>query len=210
MVTPASAAIAFSVAATYPSAANRARAAASRAPVVAAVRSAWVRRGVATVATPGILAVAWDGNTLRPVSLERRYAFLSALRWLPIGLALPFLTLLPLARGLSLTTVGVVIAVHGIVIFVCEVPSGAIADTIGRKRTLLAGGVLTTIAVGLFGAATATAGFVAAFVAMGVGRALISGALVAWFVAAAVLAIGALLAAKVAASSVSPPPRSSG
>ena len=114
--------------------------------------------------------------------LERRYALLSALRWLPIGLGLPFLTLLPLARGLSLSAVGAVLAVHGLLILVLEVPSGALADTIGRKRTLLAGGLLTTLAVALFGAATSVVAFAAAMAILGVGRALISGALEAWFV----------------------------
>jgi Major Facilitator Superfamily len=114
--------------------------------------------------------------------LERRYALLSALRWLPIGLGLPFFTVLPLARGLSLAEVGVVFAVHGALIFVFEVPSGALADTIGRRRALLAGGVLTASGMAAFAVATGFGAFAAALAVVGVGRSLISGALEAWFV----------------------------
>lgn len=114
--------------------------------------------------------------------VERRYALLSALRWLPIGLGLPFFTLLPLARGLSLAEVGVVLAMHGALIFVFEVPSGALADTIGRKRTLLAGGALTAVGTAVFAVATGLETFALAMAVVGVGRSLISGALEAWFV----------------------------
>jgi hypothetical protein len=114
--------------------------------------------------------------------VERRYALLSALRWLPIGLGLPFFTLVPLARGLSLAEVGVVLAMHGALIFVFEIPSGALADTIGRKRTLLAGGALTAAGTAVFAVATGLGTFALAMGVLGIGRSLISGALEAWFV----------------------------
>jgi MFS family permease len=114
--------------------------------------------------------------------VERRYALLSALRWLPIGLGLPFFTLLPLARGLSLAEVGVAFAFHGALIFLLEVPSGALADTIGRRRAVLAGGVLTAAGMAAFAVAMSFGGVAAAMALVGVGRSLISGALEAWFV----------------------------
>lgn len=107
---------------------------------------------------------------------------LSALRWLPLGVTLPFLTLLPLARGLSLSAVGVVFAIHGVVVLVSEVPSGALADTVGRRRALVGGAALLAAALALFASATSMSGFAIAALALGAGRSLTSGALEAWFV----------------------------
>ena len=59
--------------------------------------------------------------------LTRNFILLRALRWLPVGLVLPFLVLTPVARGLELDAVGVVFAVHSAVLIVLEVPSGALA-----------------------------------------------------------------------------------
>ena len=66
--------------------------------------------------------------------LTRHYVVLGALRWAPVGLVLPFLVITPEARGLSLGAIGAVLAVHSVVTMLLEVPSGALADTIGRRR----------------------------------------------------------------------------
>ena len=59
--------------------------------------------------------------------VTRRYVVLRGLRWMPLGMLLPFIILLPQARGLSLATIGVLWAVHSFVALVLEVPSGAFA-----------------------------------------------------------------------------------
>jgi MFS family permease len=115
-------------------------------------------------------------------TLRRRFVVLRALRWLPLGVALPFLILLPQERGLSLAEVGLVFGVHSVIAIVAEVPSGGFADATGRRTALLAGGLLTVISLAGFAIATAFAGFAAAVAAMALGRALMSGALEAWFV----------------------------
>ena len=107
---------------------------------------------------------------------------LRALRWLPLGLALPFLILLPQARGIDLAHIGVIFAVHSAVAIVLEVPSGGLADAIGRRTTLLAGGVLTVVSLAVFAVATALTTYLATIAALAAGRALMSGALEAWFV----------------------------
>lgn len=47
------------------------------------------------------------------------------------------------ARGFSLWEIGLAESVYHIVSLFCEVPSGMAADLLGRKKTLLSGGVLT-------------------------------------------------------------------
>ncbi|HEX8121970.1 MAG TPA: MFS transporter [Solirubrobacteraceae bacterium] len=115
-------------------------------------------------------------------SLVRRFVLLRALRWLPLGIGLPFFVLLPIDRGLGLGEVGVMWAAHSIVAIICEVPSGGLADSIGRRPTLLMGGTLTAAALAGLAVATGLVGFMLATATLAAGRALISGSLEAWFV----------------------------
>jgi MFS transporter len=115
-------------------------------------------------------------------ALTRRFVLLRALRWLPVGLVLPFLVITPEARGLSLSAIGAVFAVHSAVAILLEVPSGALADTIGRRRVLLVGASLTAVSLVVFAMAETTAAFMASLALLASGRALISGSLEAWYV----------------------------
>ena len=114
--------------------------------------------------------------------LTRNFVLLRALRWLPLGLILPFLVITPAARGLSLGAIGAVFAVHSAVAITLEVPSGALADMVGRRRVLLAGAALTTISLLIFAVADAVGTFMASVGLLAAGRALISGSLEAWYV----------------------------
>jgi MFS family permease len=90
--------------------------------------------------------------------------------------------LLPQARGIGLADIGILMAVHGIVATVLEVPSGAVADAMGRRRTLLAGAALISGSLTAFALARGMAVFVLAEALLAAGRAAISGSLEAWFV----------------------------
>jgi MFS family permease len=114
--------------------------------------------------------------------LTRRFVVLRALRWLPLGLVLPFLVITPEARGLSLGAIGVVFAVHSAVAIALEVPSGALADLAGRRRVLLGGAALTAISLLIFAVAQSVPAFAASAALLAAGRALISGSLEAWYV----------------------------
>ncbi|HET8820937.1 MAG TPA: MFS transporter [Thermoleophilaceae bacterium] len=114
--------------------------------------------------------------------LTRDFILLRALRWLPLGLVLPFLTITPVDRGLSLAQGGAAFAVHGAVALLLEVPSGVLADTLGRRRVLLAGAALTAVSLAVFAFADALVAFIGSLAALAAGRALISGALEAWYV----------------------------
>ncbi|WP_019137240.1 MFS transporter [Cellulomonas massiliensis] len=117
--------------------------------------------------------------------LRRVFLVLTALRWLPVGLTVPVTLLLPLGRGLSLADVGVAIAMQGLLVLALELPTGALADTLGRRRVLLAAAAVGVVATGVILAAHTLAAFAVGWALQGVFRALDSGPLEAWFVDAA-------------------------
>jgi len=92
------------------------------------------------------------------------------------------LVLLPQARGIGLANVGILMAVHGTVATLLEVPSGAVADAVGRRRTLIVGAALMCGSLTTFALAHGMAVFAVAEALLAAGRAAISGSLEAWFV----------------------------
>ncbi|WP_313358288.1 MFS transporter, partial [Microbacterium sp.] len=116
---------------------------------------------------------------------ERRFVLLTALRWLPVGITFGLTVLLPLERGLSLAEIGVLMSLQGFVVLGLELPTGGLADAIGRRPLLLAGATLAVSSTWVFLLAESFAVFAVALVLQGVFRALDSGPLEAWFVDAA-------------------------
>ncbi|RIQ14491.1 MFS transporter [Jiangella rhizosphaerae] len=119
---------------------------------------------------------------LDPRQARTRYLILLALRWMPSGLLLPVLTLLPLDRGLTLSELGLAAAVQGLVVFVLELPTGGISDALGRRPVLVASGVISLVGIGLIFVADSFALFAVAFAVQGLYKALDSGPLEAWYV----------------------------
>ena len=115
-------------------------------------------------------------------SATRRLVGLTALRWLPVGLTTPVMVLLAQARGLTLAEVGLLFTAHGLVVVVLELPTGGLADALGRRPVLLAGAALQLAAFVVFAAADGFAVFLVAVLLMGLGRTLDSGPLEAWYV----------------------------
>jgi predicted MFS family arabinose efflux permease len=113
---------------------------------------------------------------------RRRYLILVALRWLPTGLLIPVTVLLALSRGLSLTEIGLVFSIQGLVVLVLELPTGGLSDALGRRPVLILASVVGLFAVGLLYIADSVAMFAASTFLMGVFRALDSGPLEAWYV----------------------------
>ncbi len=116
---------------------------------------------------------------------ERRLVLLTVTRWLPVGLVFGLTVLLPLERGVSLAEVGVMLAVQGVVVLVLEVPTGGLADTIGRRPVLIVASVLAVVSSLVFVVAEAFWMFALAMVLQGLFRVFDSGPLEAWFVDAA-------------------------
>jgi len=120
-----------------------------------------------------------------PLSLTQvrdRFWVLAGLRWLPVGLLLPVMMLLPLQRGLTVAQLGAALATQGIVVLLLELPTGGLADALGRRPVILASAVFAIVALGLVAVAQTPLAFAVAFGVMGVFRALDSGPLNAWFV----------------------------
>ncbi len=115
-------------------------------------------------------------------SARRRYLLLTTLRWLPVGLLIPIFVLVPLSRGLSLTEIGLVFAVQGLVVLALELPTGGLSDSLGRRPVLLLAGLVALVSLGLFTVADSAPMFMAAMVLQGIYRALDSGPLEAWYV----------------------------
>jgi predicted MFS family arabinose efflux permease len=120
--------------------------------------------------------------TLTVASAGRRFVGLTALRWLPNGLSIPVTVLLAQSRGLSVAEIGLVFVAHSLVALVLELPTGGLADAIGRRPVLVLSGVLQIAGLLLLADATNLLLFMAAFALVGAGRALDSGPLESWYV----------------------------
>ena len=114
--------------------------------------------------------------------IQRVYYLVISLFWLATALPISLLVLFAQARSLDLFQVGITMGLYSLTIVLLEVPTGGLADTIGRKRVaILAYSVTLLSGMVLLGAFTFPV-FLFGFVLSGVGRALSSGALDAWFV----------------------------
>jgi MFS family permease len=116
---------------------------------------------------------------------RRRYLVMHGLRWLPTGLLIPTLTLLPLQRGLTLSQYGLVFAAQGFVVLCLELPTGGLADAIGRRPVVLMASAVGLCALTLLFFADSVAMFAAVYFLQGIYRALDSGPLESWYVDAA-------------------------
>jgi hypothetical protein len=115
-------------------------------------------------------------------SATRRLVCLTVLRWLPVGLTAPVTVLLAQARGLSLAEIGLLFTVHGLVVVALELPTGGLADVLGRRPVVVAGAALHLVSCLVFATATSFPGFLVAVLILGLGRALDSGPVEAWYV----------------------------
>jgi len=116
------------------------------------------------------------------LSVRNAYWLVTSLNWFAAVLPMPVMVLLAQSRGVTLAEVGLYMGVYALVVAALEVPSGAVADAMGRKRAYLLGGALTVVARLVYLAAFDLWAFVLFAALFGAARALTSGALEAWFV----------------------------
>ncbi|BCJ76277.1 hypothetical protein CS0771_58210 [Catellatospora sp. IY07-71] len=124
--------------------------------------------------------------TVRQV--RRRYLLLHGLRWLPVGLMIPVLILFMQERGLSLPEIGLAATAQGLLVLALELPTGGLADAIGRKPVLVASWTVSLLSMALLVTATSFWMFFLAWALQGVHRALDSGPLESWYVDATLAA----------------------
>ncbi|MEE9381956.1 MAG: MFS transporter [Nannocystaceae bacterium] len=87
----------------------------------------------------------------------------------------PFLVLAFLDRGLDFTQIGLLVAVRELSLNLCEIPSGAIADTYGRRRCMIASFVAYIASFATLGFGSNFLHFAAAMLLYGVGDAFRTG-----------------------------------
>ncbi|MDA3951287.1 MAG: MFS transporter, partial [Spirochaeta sp.] len=98
------------------------------------------------------------------------YGFLKNLRFFE-----PFMILFFLGQGLSFLQIGTLYAIREILVNVMEIPSGAIADGLGRRRTMIASFVGYLISFGFFWFGSGMPLFLVAIVFFSVGEAFRTG-----------------------------------
>jgi MFS family permease len=123
-------------------------------------------------------------SALELARVRRRFLVLSALRWFPVGLVIPVMVLLFRARGLDITTVAIVMAAYSITTAACELPTGGVADVVGRRPVLIAASALFVVQNLVLGLGQSVPALAAGAVVGGLARALDSGPLQAWYVEA--------------------------
>ncbi|MEE8442065.1 MAG: MFS transporter, partial [Spirochaetia bacterium] len=98
------------------------------------------------------------------------YGFLKNLRFFE-----PFLVLFFLEKGISFLEIGALYAIREIAINVLEIPSGAMADALGRRRTMIVSFIGYLISFVIFWRAESMPIFVVAMLAFSLGEAFRTG-----------------------------------
>ncbi|UCH26962.1 MAG: MFS transporter [Trueperaceae bacterium] len=114
--------------------------------------------------------------------VKRIYFTAEFLTWFAVGLVLPVSVLLLQSRGLDLFEIGLLMGLYSLTIVLLELPTGGLADTIGRKPVTLLSYLFALGSSLAFLVSFSMPLFLLSFVLLGISRALASGALGAWFV----------------------------
>ncbi|MET0728752.1 MAG: MFS transporter [Acidimicrobiales bacterium] len=115
-------------------------------------------------------------------SISWRYHLLLALRFVPTGLMVTVFVLLLQDRGLTLAQIGLGTAAQGVVMLFLELPSGGLADALGRKPVVVLATVFSMLALSLLLVADSVVLLALACTLQGIFRALDSGPLQAWYI----------------------------
>jgi MFS family permease len=91
-------------------------------------------------------------------------------------LFMPFMIPFYQDNGLTLSQISILKAIYSISIVVLEIPSGYLADVLGRKKTLIIGSILGFIGFFTYSISYGIVGFLIAEIILGFGQSLISGA----------------------------------
>lgn len=110
------------------------------------------------------------------------FTFNQTIHWFIVGLMIPVIALFQMEKGLNLFQIGINMALYSAAVILFELPTGGLSDTLGRKKVYLislavnlSAGVVLVLAKNFF---TLAGGIFL----MGLGRALSTGSLDAWFV----------------------------
>jgi MFS family permease len=122
-------------------------------------------------------------RTTAPVAdPTRRYMLLSFLQWLPVGLMMVPVVLLLLERGFTLGEVAAIGAVSAVTVAILELPTGGLADVVGRRPVLVVSALAHAAALLILGLAAGMVLLLLSAGLRGLSRALSTGPLEAWYV----------------------------
>lgn len=91
-------------------------------------------------------------------------------------LVMPIVVLFYNAHGLSMQEVFILQSIYSFSIVAWEIPSGYVADVIGRKKSMVVGSILGCLGYIIYSATYGFWGFVVAEAILGIGQSMISGA----------------------------------
>lgn len=110
------------------------------------------------------------------------FLLLSFLSELSVALLMGTYVMFLLGHGLTLLQINLINLAFHTTLFLCEVPTGVIADVWGRKVSYMLSCILAAAGLFLYGFSTTLFGFVLAEVITALGRTCASGAFEAWMV----------------------------
>jgi DHA1 family quinolone resistance protein-like MFS transporter len=117
-----------------------------------------------------------------PGKVLNAYITNQTFHWFIVGLTFPVLVLLVLDKGLNIFEAGTVMAIYSGTAVLLELPTGGLADSIGRKRTYILSVGFHMAALTAFLLSFDYLTVALAALLMGTGRALSSGSVDAWFI----------------------------
>ena len=91
-------------------------------------------------------------------------------------LFMPFMIPFYQDNGLNLSQISILKAIYSVAIVALEIPSGYLADVLGRKKTLVIGSILGFLGFFTYSISYGFIGFLLAEIILGFGQSLISGA----------------------------------
>ncbi|KZM45158.1 multidrug transporter [Marinomonas sp. SBI22] len=114
--------------------------------------------------------------------LSHYYGLLLGLFFFGQFLALPILTPLFIEMGANIEEIGVIMAVMGGTVILLEIPTGGLADEIGRKKLFISSLVLNICSLLILCVYPSVIGAILSMLFWGAGISLSSGTITAWFV----------------------------
>ena len=116
------------------------------------------------------------------MTIVHRSILIQALHWLSVGTAIPILVLLQQAKGLSLQEIGFTMGLFSTAIIASELPTGNLADRLGRRRVYILSLWIKIISMGALIVGQGFIPVAGALMIMGFSRALSSGSIEAYFI----------------------------
>ncbi len=114
--------------------------------------------------------------------IQKAYSLVLGINWFATILPSAIIVVLLQSRGLTLQEIGFGMGLYALVIALLQLPTGGLADSVGRKRITLIAYGLTVLAKLMLFVTTSLPLFLVYVVLYGTARALASGALEAWFI----------------------------